>query len=226
MLFRSSSDTLYNGLNPSDFALTNLDNETPPPTKFYVVDDGTADRTFEYDSAGVPIENYALNTANTGSRGVAVTVTGDKVWVVDASRKVFIYNTSGALLGSWTLGTLATNATVEGIATDGTNIWVVDSRSDKVYYYANAAARTTGTQTATSSFALNKANLSSKDIVWGRQNNVSYLWVVDDTASADRVYRYTLNATGGTTANSSWLISTQNAAPTGIALDQIGRAHV
>ncbi len=215
----ASSDTLYNGLNPADFVLTNLDNETPPATKFYVVNDATADRTYEYDSAGVAIENYALNASNTGPRGVAMTAVGDKVWVVDAARRVFVYNTSGTLLGSWTAGTLATNATVEGLATDGTHIWIVDARSDRVYYYANAAARTTGTQTATSNFALARGNAIPKDIVWGRQNNVSYLWVVDDTASADRVYRYTLNATGGTTANSSWLISTQNAAPTGIALD-------
>ncbi|MFM7830916.1 MAG: hypothetical protein ACKPJD_03960, partial [Planctomycetaceae bacterium] len=69
----ASADTLYNGINPTDFALTNLDNETPPPTKFYVVDDATVDRTFEYDSAGVPIENYAINSGNTAPRGVAMT---------------------------------------------------------------------------------------------------------------------------------------------------------
>ncbi|GDX92788.1 hypothetical protein LBMAG46_27960 [Planctomycetia bacterium] len=215
----ASLDSLYNGNNPADFSLTNLDDEAPPATKFYVVDDATVDRTFEYDSAGVPIENYAINSGNTAPRGVAMTATGDKVWVVDASRKVFIYNTSGALLGSWTLGTLATNATVEGIATDGTNIWIVDARADRIYYFAGAASRTTGTQTAATSFALTRGNAIPKDIVWGQQSNVSYLWVVDDTATADRVYRYTLNASGASTAVSSWLISTQNAAPTGIALD-------
>ena len=215
----TSADTLYNGINPTDFALTNLDNEAPPASKFYVVDDATVNRTFEYDSAGVPIENYAINSGNTAPRGVAMTAAGDKVWVVDAARRVYIYNTSGALLGSWSLGTLATNATVEGIATDGTHVWVVDARSDRVYYYANAAARTSGTQTATSNFALTRGNAIPKDIVWGSQNNVSYLWVVDDTASTDRVYRYTLNTSGVATAVSSWVISTQNAAPTGIALD-------
>ncbi|HAV32300.1 MAG TPA: hypothetical protein DCX79_09890 [Planctomycetaceae bacterium] len=215
----ASSDTLYNGNNPADFSLTNLDDEAPPATKFYVVDDATANRTFEYDSAGVPIENYALNSGNTTPRGLAMTAVGDKVWVVDAARRVYIYNTSGTLLGNWALGTLATNATVEGIATDGTHVWIVDARSDRVYYYANAAARTTGTQTATSNFALTRGNAIPKDIVWGRQDNVSYLWVVDDTTTVDRVYRYTLNASGVSTAVSSWAISTQNAAPTGIALD-------
>jgi subtilisin family serine protease len=215
----ASADTLYNGINPTDFALTNLDNEAPPATKFYVVDDATVDRTFEYDSAGVPIENYAINSGNKAPRGVAMTAAGDKVWVVDAARRVYIYNTSGGLLGNWSLGTLATNATVEGIATNGTHVWVVDARSDRVYYYANAAARTSGTQTATSNFALTRGNAIPKDIVWGSQNNVSYLWVVDDTASTDRVYRYTLNTSGVSTAVSSWVISTQNAAPTGIALD-------
>ena len=33
------------------------------PTKFYVVDDNTVNKTFEYDANGSPVESYSLNTA-------------------------------------------------------------------------------------------------------------------------------------------------------------------
>lgn len=51
-----STDSTYNGLNPADFSFTNNDNDLPPPTKFYVVDDATTNRTFEYDAAGGAVE--------------------------------------------------------------------------------------------------------------------------------------------------------------------------
>lgn len=47
----TSSDLSYNGLNPADVGLTNLDNDAIP-TKFYVVDDATSDRTYEYGRGG------------------------------------------------------------------------------------------------------------------------------------------------------------------------------
>jgi subtilisin family serine protease len=215
----ASSDTLYNGINPADIGLTNIDNESTPATKFYVVDDATVNRTFEYDANGAPIENYLTNAGNAAPRGIATVIAGDKLWVVDANRNVYIYNNSGVLLGSWLAGSLANNATVEGIATDGLNIWIVDARSDKVFYYAAAASRLSGTQTATTSFALAAGNASSKDIVFGSQAGVNYLWTVNNTASLDRVFRYSLNTSGIATTVTSWTISTQNASPTGIALD-------
>ena len=76
-----SSDSHYNGLNPADVSVTNTDNDVVPSTKFYVVNDSTADRTYEYSATGVAVENYALNTANTAPRGVVSTAAGDKVWV-------------------------------------------------------------------------------------------------------------------------------------------------
>jgi hypothetical protein len=60
---------------------TVLDNET----KFFVVDDASANRTYEYGSGGTTIENYALNGGNTAPRGAASTIVGDQVWVVDAN---------------------------------------------------------------------------------------------------------------------------------------------
>jgi len=55
--------------------------------------------------------------------------------------------------------------------------------------------------------------------VFGTQGGVNYLWTVDATASLDRVFRYTLNASGVATAVTSWTLNTQNANPTGITLD-------
>ena len=144
--------------------MVNLDNDVPP-TKFYVVNDASQDRTYEYNASGGLVESYSLNSGNTAPRGAASTIAGDKTWVVDANRKVYVYNTSGGLLGSWTAGTLASNATVEGIATNGTDVWIVDAKSDKVYRYTGAASRLSGSQNAASSFSLNSGNTSPKDIV-------------------------------------------------------------
>lgn len=214
----TSTDLLYNGINPADFSITNLDDEVEPPTKFFVVDDGTTDRNYHYDSNGGAIKNYTINSANTAPRGIATTSAGTTLWVVDKNKKVYVYTNTGTLLGSWTAGSLASNATVEGIATDGTNIWLVDSRADRVYYYANAAALTSGTATATS-FVLATGNTNPKDVVFGVTNNIRYLWVVND-ATTDTVYRYALG-TNGLVAGSatSWRLNSANSRPTGITVD-------
>jgi FG-GAP repeat len=203
-----SADPDYNGLDAADVAVTNLDNDTPP-TKFFVVDDGTANQTFEYSVSGSPVESYALGSANATPRGIATTAAGDKVWVVDANRNVYVYDAAGAPLGSWTAGSLASNAIPEGIATNGTDIWIVDNRSDKVFRYAGAATRLSGSQTA-SSFSLASGNTNPKDIV----TDGTSLWVVND-ATSDKVFKYALNGT----LQASWTIDTANKAPTGITLD-------
>jgi archaellum component FlaF (FlaF/FlaG flagellin family) len=97
------------------------------------------------------------------------------------------------------------------IATNGTDVWIVDAYSDKVYKYTGAASRLTGSQNAASSFSLNSANTSPKDIVTNGLN----LWVVNDSTS-DKVFKYT---TAGVLV-SSWTITTAGAkSPTGITLD-------
>jgi sugar lactone lactonase YvrE len=182
-----------------------------PPTKFYVVNDATTNLTYEYGPAGTAVENYSLNSGNTAPRGAASTVAGDKVWVVDANRKVYVYNTGGGLLGSWTAGTLANNATPEGIAINGTDVWIVDAKSDKVFKYAGAASRLSGSQNAASSFTLNSGNTSPKDIV----TDGTQLWVVDDGSKTDKVFKYALSGI----PLGSWTIDSANKAPTGITID-------
>ncbi len=172
-----------------------LDNET----KFFVVDDASSNRTFEYGSGGASLEDYFLAADNTLPRGAASTIAGDTVWVVDANKKVYVYNSGGGLLGSWSLGSLNSRANVQGIATNGTDVWVVDAYADKVYRYAGAASRIDGTQIAASSFSLNKINKSPTDIV----TDGTSLWVVDNSA-VDKVFKYTI---AGALA-SSWTITT------------------
>ncbi|MHB8890289.1 MAG: NHL repeat-containing protein [Acidobacteriaceae bacterium] len=181
-----------------------------PSTKFYVVDDSSANKTFEYDANGSPVESYSLNTGNTAPRGAASTAAGDTTWVVDANRNVYAYNTSGGLLRSWTAGTLNSKSVVEGIATNGTDVWIVDAKTDKVYRYANGAAALSGTLTAASSFSLNSGNVSPKDIV----TDGTYLWVVNDSTT-DAVFKYSM--TGA--YQGSWTISGGGGSPTGITLD-------
>ena len=214
----SSAGTPYDGINPADIALMNTDNDVS--TRFYVVDDATIDRTYEYSETGSAGENYPLGgSGNTAPRGIASTSAGDKLWVVDKNRTVYVYNNSGGVLGSWTAGTLASTATVEGIATDGINIWIVDSKSDRVFYYAGAASRTSGSQTAVS-YVLGSGNTNPKDIVYGKDaGGNGFIWVVND-ASTDKIFRYAVTASSGAIAvRNSWNLNTNNKAPTGIALD-------
>lgn len=222
----ASSDALYNNRAVADVSLVNIDDDSPPPTKFFVVDDGTTDRTFEYTATGGAIKNSALNSDNTAPRGAAMISAGGKLWVVDNNRRVYVYSNSGVLQTSWTAGTLASNAIVQGIATDGTNIWIVDARSDRVFYYANAAnTPNTGTIAATGNWVLGSGNTGPTDVVYGTDGTKRYLWVVNN-ATTDRVYRYVLNAdnsirtnTTGTDIMIYWALNTANKAPSGVTLD-------
>lgn len=205
----ASADPDFAGLNPVDVSVSNGDNDLPT-TKFYVVDDGSANRTYEYAAAGSAIENYATASANSAPRGVASTVAGDRVWVIDANRNVYVYDTSGSLLGSWTAGTLASNALPEDITVYGSDVWIVDRQSDRVYRYAGAATRLSGSQAAVSNFVLNSSNGSATGLV----TDGASIWVVDDS-STNRVFKYT--TTGSLLG--SWTIASANSTPTGITID-------
>jgi subtilisin family serine protease len=215
-----SSDPLYNGINPTDFELVNTDNDSLSPTKFFVVNDDTIDSTFEYDANGQLNEHYPLTAENSAPRGIATIVTADRIWVLDATRKVSVYTNNGAPLGSWVATFAFSTFDVQGIATDGTHIWIIDRKSSRVYYFANAASRLSGEQAATSSWLLSRANRLPADLVFGTQAGVRYLWVVDD-AKVDQVFRYTL-LSDNTSLNVNvpvWALHSSNAQPTGIALD-------
>jgi DNA-binding beta-propeller fold protein YncE len=181
-------------------------------TKFYVVDGGSSDRTYQYAVGGSSLGNSALGSGDTAPRGVATTAAGTTEWVVDANKNVYVYTTGGVLLGSWSAGSLGSNATVTGIATNGTDIWLVDSTADKVYDYAGAASRLSGSQNAASSFALasgKKGDPNPQDIV----TDGTSFWVVDGTAL--KVFKYTIS--GSSLGN--WTIDAANKNPTGITIN-------
>jgi hypothetical protein len=186
--------------------------------KFYTVD-ATSDDTFEYGPSGQALANYNLNSANTKPRGVATTAAGTKVWVVDGNKKVYVYDTNGVLQGSWTANGLTTP---EDITTNGSDIWIVDDGSNKVFKYSggsgNGANRTSGSQNAASSFTLNSANANAKGIV----TDGTHLWVVNNTSTTDKVFKYTLSGT----LVGSWTIDSANGSPTGITLDPSSPNHL
>jgi hypothetical protein len=177
-------------------------------TKFFVTDGGTP-KTYEYGSGGTSEEITPETSGDTAPRGVATTAAGTTVWVVDANKTVYVYTNHGTSLGSWSAGGLATNAQVTGIATNGTDIWLVDYPSDKVYKYTGAASLRLGSQSATSSFKLNKSDTNPQDIV----TDGTSFWVVDGTAL--KVFKYSLSGS----SLGSWTIDPANKNPTGITIN-------
>jgi hypothetical protein len=185
---------------------TILDNDT----KFYVINDATADQTFEYGIDGTSIESYNLGSGDTAPRGAAANAAGTTVWVVDSNKTVYVYNNSGGLLGSWTPSGLNGSVQVEGIATNGTDIWLVDAKGDKVYKYTGAASRLSGSQSAASSFSLASGDSNAKGIV----TDGTSLWAIDD-GKTDKVYKYSLSGS----LLGSWTIDSANSSPTGLTLN-------
>ncbi len=181
--------------------------------KFYVVDGGASDSTYQYATAGASLGNDGLTSGDTAPRGVATTAAGTTEWVVDANKNVYVYSTGGALLGSWSAGGLSSSAKLTGIATNGTDIWLVDGYTDKVYKYAGAASLLSGSQNPVSSFSLASGrkgnNTNPQDIV----TDGTSLWVVD--GSALKVFKYTLSGS----LLGSWAIDPADAHPTGITIN-------
>lgn len=186
-------------------------------TKFFVVNDASADQTYRYGAPGNSLGNSALTTGNTSPRGVASNAAGNTVWVADANRKVYIYNTSGGSLGSWTAGTLQSTAQVEGITTNGTDVWIVDNKTDKVFKYTAAAGLLSGSLNSSSSFALNSSNTNPKGIV----TDGTSIWVINDSTT-DKIFKYSLSGT----LQGSWTIDAANSSPTGVTIDPTNVSNI
>jgi hypothetical protein len=180
----------------------------PATTKFSVVD--TAARAiFRYDAAGNSLGSSGL--ADARPQGIVSNVAGDTLWVIDADTNVYVYAAAGAFLGSWSAQQLVQP---QDIATDGTDVWILDGITNRVYHYANAAGRTSGTQVPVDSFALDSANTMATGLVV----NGGTIWVTDNQASQDRVYVY---STAGANLG-SWVLDAANTNPTGITLNPAG----
>jgi hypothetical protein len=98
-----------------------------------------------------------------------------------------------------------------GIATDGTSLWILDAARGAVDYFAGAAGRTSGSQAATSSFALAAGDANPT----GLTTDGSTIWVVD---ASGQVFVYA--ASGA--ALSAWGLDAGQTSPSGITLDPAG----
>ncbi|NUQ64040.1 MAG: cadherin-like domain-containing protein [Pirellulales bacterium] len=183
-------------------------------TKF-IVADPSAQSTFQYDAAGNPAGRLSLNGENQQPRGVASNKDGSLRWVVDAKGVVFVYDDAGRAVGRWEARGLDKP---EGIATDGSDVWIVDRGTDRVYFFDQAALRRSGRARPTSSFPLSPGNRQPADVV----TDGAHLWVVNNSATVDRVFRYGLNGR----LEGSWRIDPANATPTGLTIDPNHVDHI
>jgi hypothetical protein len=141
-------------------------------TNIWIVDRGT-DMVYRYNGAASVTSGsltassaFKLTARNTAPEDM--TTDGSKLWVVNSGKpdKVYVYNLSGGNLGSWTID--SANSSPTGLTLDPTgasqSIWIVDAGTDRVYAYADARSRTSGSQAASTSFALAAGNTRPQGI--------------------------------------------------------------
>ena len=186
----------------------------PPGPKFFVVD-GTNKGTFKYAADGSYMSSHLLDRNDGKPRGIASNPAGTIQWTIDRSGTIFVYDNLGTLLGSWIPSNVGKP---EGITVWGNDLWLVDPTADRVHLFSGGATRRSGRIAATSSFALNAANGNATDLV----SDGSHLWVVNDTATSDQVFRYLVNGT----LDGNWTLSATNPTPTGITLDPNNVNHL
>jgi len=139
-------------------------------TNIWLVDSYT-DKVYKYTGAAGRLsgsQNAAssFRLSSSDSNPQDSVTDGTSFWVVDGSAlKVFKYTLSGKSLGSWAIDPANTQPT--GITIDPSNvsdIWIVDSGTLKVYQYTAAASRTSGSQNASATFALNPYDTNPQGI--------------------------------------------------------------
>lgn len=140
-------------------------------TDIWIVD-ARQDKVFKYANAASrtsggqnAASSFALNSGNRNPKDIVASST--HLWVVGDSStdKVFKYTLAGACVGSWTISGGGGSPT--GITLDPANVnhlWIVDKSTDRVYQFNAAASRTSGSQSAASSFPLASGNTSPEGI--------------------------------------------------------------
>jgi DNA-binding beta-propeller fold protein YncE len=181
--------------------------------KFYVVNapglNAGNHATFKYQASGTEQAPYFLGLADLNPEGIAANAAGTREWVVDRNENVYVYSSAGTLLGSWSAGGLPAEASLNGIATDGTNIWLLDATTNKIFEYAGAASRLSGSQNAASSFTLNRSDAAPANIVTDGKS----MWVVDQ--GNGKVFKYTVAGK----LLGSWTIDPADIDPVGITIN-------
>jgi len=183
------------------------------PARFHVVD-GTTARVARVAAGGVNLGLAALPAAVAAPRGIAASADGARLWVIGAGGAISVHDAGMRRLGGWTASGLVDPT---GIAVVGRDVWVSDAGLGRVVLFAGAAARLSGTQVATRSFALAAANAHAQDLA----TNGRLVWVVD-AGPVDRVFVYRAE-TGVMTG--TWTLAAANASPTGITIDPTDRSQ-
>ena len=141
-------------------------------TDVWIVDANT-DKVFKYSNAAsrlIGIQNadssFNLNSGNTSPKDIVTD--GMNFYVVNDTPlidKVFKYTLAGSLVGIWTItggGGAPTGITLNPAAPS--HLWIVDSNTDRVSQYDNAVSRISGSQAASTSFALSAGNTNPQGI--------------------------------------------------------------
>ena len=201
------------GLATADTSITSL---LPPsiitnPTslsKFFVAD--SADRVaYRYSSDGTS-RRFLPTTASMNVRGSAMTSSGDRLWLVNATDEVQVFEpATGTLLGNWRANG---GGTSEGITVWGTDTWIVSPSTDRVYRFQEGARTLSGTLDASFSFPLDSANSQPTGIV----TNGLQFWVTDSLS--DRMFVYGMNGD----PLGSWPLDPANTNATGVTLNPAG----
>ncbi len=145
---------------------------TTDGTDIWLVDN-KQDRVYKYTGAASrmsgsqsPASSFNLSTSNTSPKDLVTD--GTSIWVVNDSStdKVFKYSLTGSLIGSWTISTPGASSPT-GITLNPASpseLWIVDNGTDKVDQYDAAAGLTSGSLSASSSFALAAGNTNPQGI--------------------------------------------------------------
>lgn len=172
---------------------------TTDDTNIWIVD-RQSDKVFYFAAAATrksgelkATSSFALNNKNLNPMDIVAG--GSNLWVINdtGSDQIFRYSKTGVLQGSWKLDPRNTSPT--GLTVDPNNvnhIWVVDSGTDSVYQYDAATGRLSGSQTASTVFALASRNTYPQGIsdpltapTWSNQslrgdvNNDGYVTPLD-----------------------------------------------
>jgi sugar lactone lactonase YvrE len=133
--------------------------------------DSSAGKVYKYTGAASRLSgsqnaasSFSLVNGKKGNTNPQDIVTdGTSLWVVDGTQlKVFKYSLSGSSLGSWSIDPANAGITIN--PTNVSDIWIVDSGTLNVYQYTAAASRTSGSQNAAATFALNANDINPQGI--------------------------------------------------------------
>ena len=140
-------------------------------TDVWIIDD-RQDKVFKYTGAASRLSgtqnaasSFNLNNSNTSPKDIVTDGTNLLVVNDSSTDKVFKYTLSGSLVGSWTISGAGSSPT--GITLNPSNVanlWIVDSGTKRVYQFDNAAGRTSGSQSPSTSFALAAGNTNPQGI--------------------------------------------------------------